>query len=66
MTGNTTLLERRILRAFRYACQHERLDVAEFMLAALEKLDHERADPDDRPLVEAYWSLANIRRRQRN
>ena len=53
------LLECDILRLFKCACQQDRLDIAEFMLAALEKLDHEREDPmaNDCPLEEAYRDM---------
>lgn len=60
MTSDTDQLERDILRVFRCACQQGRPDIAEFMLAALEKLDSERSDSAARksPLMDAYRDLA--------
>ena len=62
MRSKTERLERDILRVFRCACGQERPDIAEFMLAALEKLDSEREDValTDRPLMEAYMDVADI------
>lgn len=61
MMSKTERLERDILREFRCACGQERLDIAEFMLAALEKFDSEREDVavTDRPLMEAYMDVAD-------
>jgi ATP:corrinoid adenosyltransferase len=61
MMSKTERLERDILRVFRCACGQERLDIAEFMLAALEKLDSEREDivVTGRPLMEAYMDVAD-------
>jgi hypothetical protein len=63
MTSKTDQLERDILRVFRCACWQDRPDVAEFMLAALERLDSERANStaSNRPLIDAYRDLAGIR-----
>jgi len=60
MSSQTDQLERDVLRVFRCACRQNRPDIAEFMLAALEKLDSEHADvaAHDRPLMEAYMDVA--------
>jgi hypothetical protein len=61
-------LERVVLNALKCACREDRLDIADFMLAALEKLDQERSDPQvgERPVVEAYREIdAPFRRRRR-
>ena len=52
-------LERDILQVFRCACQQDRPDIAEFMLAALEKLDDEWGSSvaSDRPLIDGYRDL---------
>ncbi len=62
MTSNADQLECDILRVFRCACGQDRLDIAEFMLSALEKLDRERANStaSNRPLIDAYRDLAGI------
>ncbi|MGX1501031.1 delta-aminolevulinic acid dehydratase/porphobilinogen synthase [Labrenzia sp. MBR-25] len=67
MTSHTDWLERDILRVFRSACQHGRSDIAEFMLAALEKLDSERANSATRkrPLIDAYQEIAGFGASQR-
>lgn len=59
MTSNADQLERDILRVFRCARRQDRPDIAEFMLAALEKLDSERANSpaSTRPLIDAYRDL---------
>jgi len=63
MASKTERLERDILRVFRCACGQKRPDIAEFMLAALEKLDNEREDvaATDRPLMEAYMDVVDTR-----
>jgi hypothetical protein len=68
MSSETSPLEHVILDAFRHACRCERPDIAEFMLAALEKLDQERADcvSGDRPLMDAYRDLTSGLRYRRN
>jgi hypothetical protein len=38
-------LENDILTAFKCACEQNRLDVADLMLAALEELDRDRQEP---------------------
>lgn len=60
-------LEHDILRAFRCACRQDRSDIAEFMLAALEKLDSERVNSgvSNRPLMDAYRELARTSGRRR-
>ncbi|SDG57199.1 MULTISPECIES: hypothetical protein [Thalassobaculum] len=60
MTSTIDRLERDILRVFRCACRHDRPDIAEFMLAALEKLDSEHANftASSRLLIDAYRDLA--------
>jgi hypothetical protein len=61
-------LELLVLNALRCACREDRLDIADFMLAALEKLDQERpaARVGERPLAEAYREIdAPFRRRRR-
>ncbi|MCD1636717.1 hypothetical protein K7H91_23465 [Martelella mediterranea] len=59
MTTNADQLERDILRVFRCACRQGRQDIAEFMLAALEKLDgqEERRPVRCRALIEAYQEI---------
>ncbi len=59
MTTNAEQLERDILRVFRCACRQGRQDIAEFMLAALEKLDSECVNSvaSNRPLIDAYRDL---------
>ncbi len=59
MTTNAEQLERDILRVFRCACRQGRQDIAEFMLAALEELDHGRmgAASGSCPLEEAYREI---------
>ena len=54
-TSSDEQLEYVVLHAFKHACSCERLDIAEFMLRALEKLDQERTEHDsvDRPLGDA-------------
>jgi uncharacterized protein YqeY len=53
-------LENDILTALKCACEQNRLDVADLMLAALEELDRDRQEPqeNDRPLIEAYREVA--------
>lgn len=60
-------LEHDILRAFRCACRQDRSDIAEYMLAALEKLDSERVncDASNRPLMDAYREMARTSDRGR-
>lgn len=55
----TSNLERVILSALKCAGREDRLDIADFMLAALEKLDQERSDAqaNERPVVEAYRQI---------
>jgi len=59
MTSNADQLECDILRVFRCACQQGRPDIANFMLAALERLDSEHANSTafNRPLIDAYRDL---------
>jgi|TARA_B100000378_G_scaffold223376_1_gene186908 hypothetical protein len=61
--SKTEILERDILRVFRYACRQDRLDIAEFMLAALEKMDGEyaRSTVSNRPLIDSYRDLIEPR-----
>ncbi|RCK23791.1 hypothetical protein [Thalassospira lucentensis] len=68
MSSGTDPLERAVLHAFRYACWQERLDIAEFMLAALEKLDQEHTDhvSGDRPLMDAYRDLTSGLQHRKN
>ncbi|MET4735692.1 hypothetical protein ABIE64_004438 [Thalassospira sp. MBR-102] len=68
MSSETDPLEHVILHAFRYACRCERLDIAEFMLAALEKLDQERADhvSTERPLMDAYREVTSGLQHRKN
>lgn len=56
MSSKTAQLERDILRVFRSACRQDRSDIAEFLLAALEQLDHEgpKSPQEHRPLSDAY------------
>ena len=63
MISKTEILERDILRVFRYACRQDRPDIAEFMLAALEKLDGEHATCTvrNRPLIDSYRDLIEHR-----
>ena len=63
MISKTEILERDILRVFRYACRQDRPDIAEFMLAALEKLDGEHATSTvrNRPLIDSYRDLIEPR-----
>lgn len=64
----TSNLERVVLHALKCACREDRLDIADFMLAALEKLDQERsgAQAGERPMMEAYREIdAPFRRRGR-
>ncbi len=62
MTSNAEQLECDILRVFRCACQQDRPDIAEFMLAALEKLDRDRpvCEQEHRALNDAYREIAGI------
>ncbi|AQQ08146.1 hypothetical protein B0E33_30430 (plasmid) [Roseibium algicola] len=59
MTKSVDLLEKELLHVFRYACRRDRMDIAEFILAALEKLDDERklSSHGNRPLNDAYRDL---------
>mgnify|MGYP007060998089 CR=1 FL=1 len=63
MNPNTKELERDILRAFKCACRQDRPDIAEFMLAALEKLDQEQSETPSssrrRALLDAFLEIAN-------
>jgi hypothetical protein len=61
--SRTEILERDILRVFRHACRQDRPDIAEFMLAALEKLDVEHASSTvrNRPLIDSYRDLMGPR-----
>jgi hypothetical protein len=61
--SRTEILERDILRVFRHACRQDRPDIAEFMLAALEKLDGEHASSTvrNRPLIDSYRDLMGPR-----
>jgi hypothetical protein len=63
MNPNTEGLERDILRVFKCACLQSRPDIAEFMLAALEKLDREQSVTPSpsrrRALLDAYLEIAN-------
>ncbi|MBN9318004.1 MAG: hypothetical protein J0I99_19870 [Devosia sp.] len=64
----TSNLERVVLDALKCACREDRLDIADFMLAALEKLDQERsgAQAGERPVTKAYREIdAPFRRRGR-
>jgi len=62
MISKAEILERDILRVFKCACRQNRPDVAEFMLAALEKLDREGSDSprEHGPLIDAYQEIARI------
>lgn len=62
MTSNVDQLESIILHVFRCACRQGRLDIAEFMLAALEKLDSGRAESpqEQSSLFDAYREIAGI------
>ncbi len=62
MISKAEILERDILRVFRCACRQNRPDIAEFMLAALEKLDCEGPDfpREHGPLIDAYQEIAGI------
>lgn len=59
MIRGTSNLERIVLDALKCACREDRLDIADFMLAALEKLDGERTNlrSGERPLLEAYREI---------
>ena len=59
MTKSVDLLEKELLRVFRCACQGDRMDIAEFILSALEKLDGEiRVSRQGTcPLRDAYLDL---------
>lgn len=63
MPSDSDQLERDILQVFRCACQQDRPDIAEFLLAALEKLDDEWGSSvaSDRPLIDAYRELVGTR-----
>ena len=68
MVRETSNLERIVLNALKCACREDRLDIADFMLAALEKLDEQTSDrlADERPVMEAYREIdAPFRRRRR-
>lgn len=68
MLREASNLERVVLNALKCACREDRLDIADFMLAALEQLDQERSDPqtNERPVTEAYREIdAPFRRRRR-
>lgn len=68
MIRQASNLERVVLDALKCACREDRLDIADFMLAALEKLDRETSDPlsEERPLLEAYREIdAPFRQRRR-
>ncbi len=59
MTTSVDLLEKELLRVFRYACRRDRMDIAEFILSALEKLDDDSKSSShgNRPLNDAYRDL---------
>lgn len=63
MNPKTERLEREILRVFKCACRQSRPDIAEFMLAALEKLDQEQSETPHfsprRALFDAYLEIAD-------
>lgn len=63
MNPKTELLERDILHVFKCACRRSRPDIAEFMLAALEKLDQEQLETPSfsrrRALLDAYLEIAD-------
>lgn len=63
MNPKTERLERDILRVFKCACRRSRPDIAEFMLAALEKLDQEQLETPAfslrRALLDAYLEIAD-------
>ena len=63
MKSKAESLERDILRVFKCACRQSRPDIAEFMLAALEKLDQEQSEtPHFSPrkaLFDAYLEIAD-------
>jgi hypothetical protein len=64
----TSSLERVVLDALKCACREDRLDIADFMLAALERLDQEGSDPQigECPVMEAYREIdAPFRLRRR-
>lgn len=64
----TSNLERVVLNALKCACRENRLDIADFVLAALEKLDQEQSDAQasERPVIEAYRQIdAPFRQRRR-
>ena len=62
MTSDTDHLERSILYVFRCACRQGRLDIAEFMLAALEQLDRggTESPQEHSSLFDAYREIAGI------
>lgn len=68
MTSKTDQLEHEILRVFRCACRQDRADIAEFMLAALEKLDRDGIECPQcsGALIEAYREIAKTKGRGRN
>lgn len=63
MNPKTERLEREILRVFKCAYRQSRPDIAEFMLAALEKLDQEQSEMPHfsprRALFDAYLEIAD-------
>lgn len=67
MMRETSNLERVVLNALKCACREDRLDIADFMLAALEKLDQERSGPraDERSVIAAYREIDPPTRRRR-
>lgn len=68
MASNTDKLERDILRVLRCACRQDRPDIAEFMLAALEKLDRDGIEgpQSGSALIEAYREVVKTEGRGRN
>ncbi|HHY48588.1 MAG TPA: hypothetical protein GYA10_02425 [Alphaproteobacteria bacterium] len=68
MDRETVALERAVLAALKCACRQDRLDIADFMLEALEKLDREQPQPPagERPLMEAYREIDSPSRRGRS
>lgn len=60
MASNTDKLERDILRVLRCACREDRPDIADFMLAALEKLDRDGIEgrQSSGATIEAYREIA--------
>tara|TARA_R110002124_G_scaffold252463_1_gene417773 strand:+ start:54 stop:239 length:186 start_codon:yes stop_codon:yes gene_type:complete len=61
-------LERDILRVLRCACRQDRPDIAEFMLAALEKLDRDGIEgpQSSSALIGAYREVVKTEGRRGN